>query len=71
MVEEESGFQEVKRKVMGEAKGGLEGVGLEREEGAREGWERGMKDLGELKGITEVVARLERAKEVIVVLEGK
>lgn len=71
MAEEEKALQEARRRAVEDAEGGLEGVALARPEGVREGWERGWKELGELRGITEVVARLERAKEVVGVLEGR
>lgn len=71
MIEEDMGIQEVRRRAVEDVKGGLEGVDLERGAGVRGGWERGVKELGELGGITEVVARLERAKDVVGVLEGR
>ena len=68
--EEQRRIMSAKRKVT-EAEG-LDrlNVKLERAEDVAVSWERGVKGLDELRGITEGVARLERARGVLQELEG-
>ena len=55
----------------GEKEGGkgLVDLGVEREGEVRVTWKRGLEGLMRLKGMTEEVARLERAKEVAGIVE--
>ncbi|MCJ1256351.1 hypothetical protein MMC24_004172 [Lignoscripta atroalba] len=49
---------------------GLRDVKIAREDVMLGSWERGLEGLSTLSGLTEAVARLERAKEVVGVVEG-
>lgn len=65
--------REVKDEEMGEdeteAISGF-GAALERKQDMEEAWERGLESLVGLKGITEVVARLDRAAQAVEVVES-
>ncbi|KAL8829909.1 MAG: hypothetical protein Q9191_001729 [Dirinaria sp. TL-2023a] len=61
--------REMKAEELGEES--IPGLGaLERKQDIEETWERGLESLAGLKGITEVVARLDRAAQAVEVVES-
>ncbi|KAL8872315.1 MAG: hypothetical protein Q9174_002039 [Haloplaca sp. 1 TL-2023] len=62
--------KEVEEEMQKKTVGGLEGVELDRREDIAKMWARGMEELTDLSGITELAARMERARKAAEVVEG-
>lgn len=62
--------REVEVEMEGVRDGGLGKIGLERGEEVEKMWGRGVEGLVELGRVTEVVARMERAKKAAEMVEG-
>ncbi|KAL8739231.1 MAG: hypothetical protein Q9181_000122 [Wetmoreana brouardii] len=62
--------REVERGMEGKREGGLEDVGLARGDEVESMWGRGMEGLVELRRVTEVMAKMERATKAAEVVEG-